>query len=115
MYHARRDAAGFSNPGGLAVQWCEYTEMHFASFLSGGFTTMAVINTPERKLDKHTSVCIICPLVVIGLTELPNSGWAKGHPAHPLAPSLPCHRLRSTKIITKLLKDHKILIFKVIY
>ena len=33
-------------------------------------------------------VGIICPLVVIGLTELPNSGWAKAHPAHPLAASL---------------------------
>ena len=34
-------------------------------------------------------VGIICPpLVVIGLTELPNSGWAKAHPAHPLAAAL---------------------------
>ena len=32
------------------------TEVHFASFLSGGFTSMAVINSPERKLAKHTSV-----------------------------------------------------------
>ena len=31
-------------------------EVHFASFLSGGFTTMAVINPPERKLVKRTSV-----------------------------------------------------------
>ena len=23
------------------------------------------------------------PLVIIGLTELPNSRWAKAHPAHP--------------------------------
>ena len=30
--------------------------MRFASFLSGGFTTMAVINTPERKLAKRISV-----------------------------------------------------------
>ena len=30
--------------------------MHFASFLSGGFTTMAVINPPEKKLAKRTSV-----------------------------------------------------------
>ena len=30
--------------------------MHFASFLSGGFTTMAVINPPEKKLAKCTSV-----------------------------------------------------------
>ena len=32
------------------------TEVRFASFLSGGFTTMAVINPPERKLIKRTSV-----------------------------------------------------------
>ena len=31
---------------------------------------------------------IICPLVGIGLTETPNSGWAKAHLAHPLAASL---------------------------
>ena len=49
-----RDAAGFSNPGGLAVMlWGK----------SG-------------------------PLVVIGLTELSNSGWAEAHPAHPLAAAL---------------------------
>ena len=30
--------------------------MRFASFLSGGFTTMAVINPPESKLAKRTSV-----------------------------------------------------------
>ena len=35
-------------------QYC--TEVHFDSFLSGGFTTMAVINPPERKLAKRTSV-----------------------------------------------------------
>ena len=33
-------------------------------------------------------VGIICPLDVIGLTELPNSGRAKAHPAHPLAAAL---------------------------
>ena len=34
-------------------------------------------------------VGIICPPpVVIGLPELPNSGWAKAHPAHPLAAAL---------------------------
>ena len=31
-------------------------EVRFASFLSGGFTTMAVINPRERKLAKRTSV-----------------------------------------------------------
>jgi hypothetical protein len=30
--------------------------MHFASLLSGGFTTMVVINPPEKKLANHTSV-----------------------------------------------------------
>ena len=30
--------------------------MRFASFRSGGFTIMAVINLPERKLTKRTSV-----------------------------------------------------------
>ena len=50
-----RDAAGFSNPGGLAVMWWAKSAP---------------------------------PLVVIGLTELQNSGWAKAHPAHPLAAAL---------------------------
>ena len=31
------------------------TEVRFASFLSGGFTTMIVINPPEKKLAKRTS------------------------------------------------------------
>ena len=30
--------------------------MHFASFLSGGFATMVVINPPKRKVAKCTSV-----------------------------------------------------------
>ena len=33
-----------------------FTEVRFASLLSGGFTTMVVINPPERKLAKRTSV-----------------------------------------------------------
>ena len=32
------------------------TEVRFTSFLSGGFTTMAVINPPKRKLAKRMSV-----------------------------------------------------------
>ena len=32
------------------------TEVRFASFLSAGFTSMAVINPPEKKLAKRTSV-----------------------------------------------------------
>jgi hypothetical protein len=30
--------------------------VRFASFLSGGFTAMAVMNLPEKKLEKRTSV-----------------------------------------------------------
>ena len=36
-------------------------EVCFASFLSGGFTTMAVMNPPEKRLKKHTS--LHCPNV----------------------------------------------------
>ena len=38
---------------------CKVCTQHkgaFANFLSGGFTTMAVMNLPEKKLEKHTSV-----------------------------------------------------------
>ena len=34
----------------------ECTEVRFASFLSCGFTTVAVINPPEKKLAKRTSM-----------------------------------------------------------
>ena len=34
----------------------QLTEVFFASFLSSGFTNMAVINPLERKLAKRTSV-----------------------------------------------------------
>ena len=49
-------------------------------------------------------VGIICPPVVIGLTELPNSGWAKVHPAHPLAAALNVHYrplIMSQKVIAR--------------
>ena len=32
------------------------TEVRFASFLSGGFITAIVVNPPERKVTKRTSV-----------------------------------------------------------
>ena len=42
-------------------------EVRFDSFLSGGFTTMAVLNPPERKLAKRTSVqCILLDYLIIG-------------------------------------------------
>ena len=37
------------------------TEVCFASWPSGGFTTMAVINPPESKLAKRTSVHCTAP------------------------------------------------------
>ena len=38
------------------IKSLEFTEVRFASFLFGGFTTLAVINPQERKLAKCTSV-----------------------------------------------------------
>ena len=40
----------------LSGEALQCTEVRFASFLSDGFTTMAVINPPEGKLAKHTYV-----------------------------------------------------------
>ena len=40
----------------------------------------------------------VCPLVEIGSTELPNSCWAKAHPAHPLMAS----RVHSSMRLLKL-------------
>ena len=42
------------------LKWYQYarqcTEVHFASFLSGRFITAIVVNPPEKKLAKHTSM-----------------------------------------------------------
>ena len=38
------------------VQVHHCTEVRFVCFFSGDFTTMAVINPPEKKLETHTSV-----------------------------------------------------------
>ena len=50
----------------------ELTEVFFASFLSGEFITAIVVNPPERKLPKRTSVeCIIpTPIELFSLTPL---------------------------------------------
>ena len=40
----------------ISVAVLEYTEVRFTSFLSGGFITAIVANSPERKLAKRTSV-----------------------------------------------------------
>ena len=43
----------------------QYTEVCFASFLSGGFITAIVVNLPERKLAKRTSVrCFVTKIVL---------------------------------------------------
>ena len=41
-----------------ARQLNHYTEVRFASFLSSGFTTVAMINKPEKKLA-NASLCTI--------------------------------------------------------
>ena len=38
------------------VRTAHCTEVRFARFLSGGFITAIVVNPPERKLAKRTSV-----------------------------------------------------------
>ena len=44
------------NPSEVPYSSNQYTEVRFVSFLSGEFTTIAVINPPERKLEKRTTV-----------------------------------------------------------
>ena len=50
------NATNFLNPTWTGVFLGQSTEVRFASFLSGGFTTMAVINPPEMKLVKRIFV-----------------------------------------------------------
>ena len=53
------------------------TKVHFASFLSGGFTTKPVINQPERKLAKRTSVQFLQILLTLGdrLGSVERCSW----------------------------------------
>ena len=46
------------NPSPRVNNHCtvHFTEMRFASFLSGAFITAIVVNPPEKKLAKRTSV-----------------------------------------------------------
>ena len=41
----------------IYAEWSgQYTEVHFVSFLSSEFITAIVVNPPENKLAKRTSV-----------------------------------------------------------
>ena len=65
---ARRQYIHYSLPRWLWSRSVQCTEVRFACFLSGGFTNMAVINSPERKLAKRTSVqCGVTRLEIWGL------------------------------------------------
>ena len=61
------------------------TEVHFASFLSGGFITAIVINPPERKLAKRTSVrwraLLLCNLISLINVESKLTNFEKFHPS----------------------------------
>ena len=46
----------FSGLSYFVTTLVQCTEVDFAILLSGGFTTMAVLNQPEMKLTKRTSV-----------------------------------------------------------
>ena len=53
----QQDSIGLFFSGDIMVfNFLHCTEVHFASFLSGGFTAIAVINPPKSKLAKCTSV-----------------------------------------------------------
>ena len=60
VYHIEMDETkwlwGIEGPIILLNYGAQCTEVRFASFLSGGFITMVVINPPERKVTKCTSV-----------------------------------------------------------
>ena len=62
------------NPCPHIGTWCglkdNCTEMHFACFLSGGFITAIVVNPPEKKLAKRTSVQ--WPNLCLGLNVQPK-------------------------------------------
>ena len=67
LYQQTRDLAPGLNQ--IKIYWKNFqtksylhhcTEVRFASFLSGGFTTMAVMNPPKKKLKKRISVqCLV--------------------------------------------------------
>ena len=48
---------------GTVVYSAHYTEVRFASFLSGGFTTMAVINPLKRNLEYL--IVLACVKIII--------------------------------------------------
>ena len=51
---------------------CHCTEVHFASFLSGGFITVIVVNLLERKLEKRTA------LILRNVGRFENLGGGRG-------------------------------------
>ena len=53
------------------VSTVQCTEVCFASFLSGGFTSLAVITPPERNLAKRTSVQRNALYFPVGVWQVP--------------------------------------------
>ena len=56
LYYFRERVNLFICKMNIQVEAMHVTEVRFDNFLSGGSTTMAVINPPERKLAKRTSL-----------------------------------------------------------
>ena len=54
--YSRNFIRGGNNFRNGSINCGHCTEVRFASFFSGGFNTMTVINLPERKLAKRTFV-----------------------------------------------------------
>ena len=62
----------------IEIFWTiDCTEVRFASFLSGGFTTMAVINPLERKLVKRISVYCIASDFLKSFLVFVEKGFVK--------------------------------------
>ena len=51
------------------VRRLQCTEVRFASFLSGGFITVIVVNSPEKKLEKRNSVKCTKALILYCFTH----------------------------------------------
>ena len=59
----------------LAPDLAHCAEVRFASFLSGGFITAIVVNPPERKLVKRTSVQFRLITMFLYLNAISNSAF----------------------------------------
>jgi hypothetical protein len=72
---------GLDSYSSIAPHFSHCTEVRFASFVSGGFITVIVVNPPERKLVKRTSVhCIVSLSTILSVLALVwSTNWCIKH------------------------------------